>query len=81
MLIRLYTFYADQGKDVKQDPEAPRVNGHMNGSTLSNGHAHQPFSDRQQRQQLRDAEEFELEGLMSDDDDPAAAKERSALHP
>jgi len=66
---------------VKQDPEAPRVNGHMNGSTLSNGHAHQPFSDRQQRQQLRDAEEFELEGLMSDDDDPAAAKERSALHP
>ncbi|GAB7343795.1 hypothetical protein MBLNU457_1766t3 [Dothideomycetes sp. NU457] len=82
MLIRLYTFYADQGKDVKQDPEAPRLNGHMNGSALSNGHAHQPFSDRQQRQQVRDAEEFELEGLMTDDDDdPAAAtKERSALH-
>lgn len=80
MLIRLYTFYADQGKDVKQDPEAPRLNGHMNGSALPNGHAHQPFSDRQ-RQQVRDAEEFELEGLMTDDDDdPAATKERSALH-
>ena len=79
MLVRLYTFYADGGKDLKQDPEAPRLNGHLNGSALSNGHAHQIFSDRQQRQQLRDAEEFELEGLMSDDEDQAAAKERSAV--
>ena len=84
MLLRLYTFYADadartantNGNKYKAlDPEAARMNGGphgsgMNGSASMNGHARHPadITDRE-RQQLRDAEEFELEGLMSDDDE------------
>jgi len=80
MLLRLYTYYAFPPNSTlagnPADPEArPLVNGRANGSAMhpaSNGHARTPFADRQG---LRDAEEFELEGLMSDDDD-GAAKER-----
>ena len=81
MLLRLYTFYAYPPTSTlgakPTDPEAhPRVNGHANGSAMlpnGNGHARTPFNDRQR---LRDAEEFELEGLMSDDDDVGVGKER-----
>lgn len=62
MLLRLYTFYAEAPANSKNpDPES-----RLNGSALANGHARVPdASDRQ----IRDAEEFELEGLMSEDDD------------
>ena len=59
MLLHLYAVHA-WGKNSKSDAEAPRVNGHVNG--LPNGHAR---TDRR----VRDAEEFELEGLMSDEED------------
>lgn len=57
MLLHLYAVYA-WGANVKSDAEAPRANG------MPNGHAR---PDRR----VRDAEEFELEGLISDDDDDA----------
>jgi hypothetical protein len=60
MLIHLYAVHA-WGKDSKFDAETPRANGLPNG--MPNGHAR---TDRR----VRDAEEFELEGLMSEDDDP-----------
>lgn len=72
MLLRLYTYYADSSPKKPTDPEMNgrvngHMNGHMNGSALTNGHARIPdASDRQ----IRDAEEFELEGLMSDDEEP-----------
>jgi len=79
VLLRLYTSSTDSASTVPQkDLETARTNGHAaNGSTvMPNGHARQqPFSDRDERQRLRDAEEFELEGLMSDEDE-ATAKER-----
>jgi hypothetical protein len=51
-------------QDTKSDSEAPRVNGRLKG------HA-RPDS------RVRDAEEFELEGLMSGDEDaePVESKE------
>ncbi|THW19399.1 hypothetical protein D6D17_09200 [Aureobasidium pullulans] len=62
MLLRLYTYYVDSPTHIKSaDPES-----RLNGSAMPNGHARIPdASDRQ----IRDAEEFELEGLMSEDDD------------
>ena len=62
MLLRLYTYYAEAETSGKPaDPES-----RLNGSAMTNGHARIPdASDRQ----IRDAEEFELEGLMSEDDD------------
>ncbi|KAG9595196.1 hypothetical protein KCU77_g2639, partial [Aureobasidium melanogenum] len=62
MLLRLYTYYAEAPTNGKTpDPES-----RLNGSALPNGHARIPdASDRQ----IRDAEEFELEGLMSEDDE------------
>lgn len=67
MLIHLYAVHA-WGQDTKGDAEAPRANG------APNGHAR---VDRR----VRDAEEFELEGLISDDEDavPIEDKERQAL--
>ena len=64
MLLHLYAVYA-WGQDSKHDAEVPRANGHVNG--LPNGHAR---TDRR----VRDAEEFELEGLISDDEDPESAR-------
>jgi hypothetical protein len=55
MLIHLYAVHAWQ-QTKKNDAEAPRANG--NGAP--NGHV-----------RVRDAEEFELQGLMSDDEEPA----------
>ncbi|OCK81771.1 hypothetical protein K432DRAFT_350365 [Lepidopterella palustris CBS 459.81] len=66
MLLHLYAVSA-LGEHSKIDPEAPRANGIPNG--------HPRAVDRR----VRDAEEFELEGLISEDDDaesPVAAKER-----
>ena len=81
MLLRLYTVYADAANEKKivLDPEASRLNGHMNGSALTNGHARGPTTAGAERQSLRDAEEFELDGLMSDDDEPDGMKERRGL--
>ncbi|KAF1957244.1 hypothetical protein CC80DRAFT_592547 [Byssothecium circinans] len=65
MLIHLYAVSA--WSRSKSDAEAPRANG------MSNGHA------RAERR-VRDAEEFELEGLISSDEDaqPLVDKERHA---
>lgn len=60
MLLHLYAVHA-WGINSKSDPEAPRTNGALNG--MSNGHVGD-YS------RVRDAEEFELEGLVSDDEDP-----------
>jgi len=64
MLIHLYAVHA-WGQHSKADAEAPRVNGMVNGHARTNS-------------RIRDAEEFELEGLMSDDDgaEPLVNKER-----
>jgi hypothetical protein len=63
MLLRLYTYYADSSAEGKSaDPES-----RLNGSALPNGHA-RSIPDASDRQ-IRDAEEFELEGLISDEDD------------
>lgn len=66
MLIHLYAVHT--WTPSKSDAEAPRPNG-------INGHARAD-------QRVRDAEEFELEGLMSDDDedpDSPGGKERQPL--
>jgi hypothetical protein len=72
MLIHLYAVSA-WGQDNKTDAEAPRMNdqanGHLNGYTSAN-------------RRVRDAEEFELEGLDSDDEDddtPLVNKESRPL--
>lgn len=60
MLLHLYAVYT-WGKNAKSDAETPFANG------LPNGHAR---TDRR----VRDAEEFELEGLISDDEDDVNGK-------
>lgn len=62
LLIHLYAVYAFQ--DTKGDAEAPLANGAPNGYARV---------DRR----VRDAEEFELEGLTDDEDDdePLVQKE------
>jgi len=70
MLIHLYAVHA-WGEDSKADAETPRTNGMANGHP--NGYVR---ADRR----IRDAEEFELEGLDSDeDDDVLEGKERRPL--
>jgi hypothetical protein len=61
MLVHLYAVHA-WGQSSKSDNEAPRTNGLTNGH--ANGHV------RGERR-VRDAEEFELAGLDSDDDEDA----------
>lgn len=64
MLLRLYTFYTETpSKSKPTDPES-RLNGHT-PHHQQNGRAVPDASDRQ----IRDAEEFELEGLMSEDEE------------
>ncbi|KAF2158213.1 hypothetical protein K461DRAFT_290459 [Myriangium duriaei CBS 260.36] len=63
LLLRIYSSSAGPQRQVKlgstDEEGAPMLNGHaMNGS----GSAHE-------RRQVRQAEEFELEGLISDDED------------
>jgi hypothetical protein len=70
MLLHLYGVHA-WAEESKADAETPRLN--VNGT--ANGHVR---ADRQ----VRDAEEFELAGLMSDDeepDTPTLTKERENL--
>lgn len=75
MLIHLYAVHA-WGEDVKADTEAPRANGFANGHV--GGH---PGGYAGGDCMFRDAEEFELHGLDSDDedDDKSEAKERIPL--
>lgn len=61
MLLHIYATWA-WPESTKPDPETGRLNGHING------HARRPLS-RSVEQRLRDAEEFELEGLISDDEE------------
>jgi hypothetical protein len=63
MLVHLYAVHV-WGMTSKTDAEAPRANG------LPNGHA------RPNRQLARDAEEFELEGLISEDEDDEDAQRK-----
>lgn len=72
MLIHLYAVYA-WGEDSKADAEAPPMNG------LANGHAN-GYTRVDRR--VRDAEEFELEGLDSDDEDdnPSYMNKESRAH-
>lgn len=67
MLLHLYAVYA-WGENSNEDTEAAQPNGHMNGTA------------RAQRR-VRDAEEFELEGLISDEDEesPVEGKGRPPL--
>jgi hypothetical protein len=62
MLIHLYDV-STWSITTKSDAEAPRANGMANGHGMGNGHA------RADHRRVRDAEEFELEGLITDDDD------------
>ncbi|TID19364.1 hypothetical protein E6O75_ATG06702 [Venturia nashicola] len=63
MLLYLYAVNSEPAS-VKLDPE----HGHRNGHS-TNGHA------RPNHEHVRDAEEFELEGLTSEDEDDAADSE------
>ncbi len=72
MLLHLYATHA-MPEAIKNDPEVPRSKG------TANGHARAPSETRL----IRDAEEFELEGLMSDDDDssePPGVKRTQRVH-
>jgi hypothetical protein len=76
MLLHLYAINAwDQ--DTKTDAEAPFANG------LANGHANGPTNGYTRAdRRVRDAEEFELGGLDSDDEDdnsPLVNKESRPL--
>jgi hypothetical protein len=62
MLLHLYVVNAEPGS-IKLDAEHGHQNGHLNNGHLGNGHA------RQNHEHVRDAEEFELEGLTSEDED------------
>jgi hypothetical protein len=66
MLIHLYAVSA-WAQDSKADAEAPRMNGLANGH--ANGH---PNGYTNANRRIRDAEEFELDGLDSDDEDDNA---------
>lgn len=66
MLLHLYSAYANSNTNGKRpvkldDEEVPLANGHARIPTAT---------DRQ----AADAQEFELEGLMSDDDEPNSAR-------
>lgn len=68
MLVHLYAVSA-WGQTSKSDAEAPRTNGYANGH-VGGG------------RRVRDAEEFELAGVDSDDDDenePLRSKETRPL--
>ena len=60
MLLYLYSTNVEPPA-VKLDPEALHANGSMNGRP--NGHVRRGLDRR-----VRDAEEFELEGLISDEE-------------
>lgn len=70
MLVHLYAVHA-WGQNSKTDAEAPRA---ANG--VPNGHVR-----TERGVGSRDAEEFELEGLMSDDDDLESPVETKARQP
>lgn len=53
----------------------------MNGSTHANGRLSVPKHRPTDSQQVRDAEEFELEGLISDADDVQSPKDVEISHP
>jgi len=60
MLVHLYAVNSSPPvppKDEEAPGRLPRMNGHNRGTDS---------------RQIRDAEEFELEGLMSDDESPAS---------
>ena len=71
MLIHLYTYYTSDGP---KKPIKLTGNGHPHG----NGHVRSP--DQLERQ-AHDAQEFELEGLMSDDEDAEAGVKRANGRP
>ncbi|CAE7008536.1 hypothetical protein P3342_002871 [Pyrenophora teres f. teres] len=75
MLIHLYAVHA-WGEDGKADAEAPFADEFANGH--ANGH---PSGYSRVDRTVRDAEEFELEGLDSDEEENAALanKERSRV--
>lgn len=60
MLLHLYAIYAFP----LDKAAAPR----MNGNAQRNGHVRSGAGSMGDAQRLRDAEEFELEGLMSEDE-------------
>lgn len=73
MLLQLYAAYTAPAAVPKKSTDAEangHLNGHLNGHAdgHANGHARAPLGVGADRQ-MRDAEEFELEGLMSDDED------------
>ncbi|KAL1623932.1 hypothetical protein SLS56_008056 [Neofusicoccum ribis] len=67
MLLHVYATWA-WPESTKPDPESGRqLNGNLNGNL--NGHPRRGHANsRSVEQRLRDAEEFELEGLISDDE-------------
>jgi hypothetical protein len=61
MLLHLYAVHEMPSLPIKLEDHH-----HHHNHNLSNGHARQ--HQHQQQDRVRDAEEFELEGLMSEDD-------------
>lgn len=68
MLIHLYSSNMDPNNS-KQPAKLDRRNGPL--PALPNGHAR---GHSAAERQLRDVQEFELEALMSDEEDPDSAK-------
>jgi len=63
MLINVYDRAANADTLAAKNQSRPRINGHANNES----------------RQLRDAEEFELDGLMSDDEDEEQTARRKLL--
>lgn len=73
MLLRLYSSYQAPVPTVKIKDEE---------MTHTNGHPREPRNTRipsAADRQAQDAEEFELEGLMSEDDEPLNSKVNGGL--
>jgi len=81
MLLRLYSYHKDADAQSKGAPlKLPDEEGHPTRGG-ANGHPRAPHATERQ---ARDVQEFELEGLMSDDgDDEAESSSDGAMrkHP
>lgn len=79
MLIHLYSSYIDSNNSNNAAKNKKLANEGSSRSysdrPMSNGHARAPNTGSGAERQLRDEQEFELEALMSDDDEDVPLKQ------
>lgn len=76
MLLRLYTYYAEA--DTAHKPTDPEYTSVPNGAAMNGSARAHAYSPTAADRTIRDAEEFELDGLMTDDEDDEAKKDATA---